>query len=535
MSSRHRVRTPMRWTLVAACPICHTCHTCHVSHTNGSLMRTAPSAVLLSVLTPLAVVALPVVSAPHPAPHPVRSEVRSQALHGVELAAVGSRAVRGSARAAFQASRRPAAGGAGPQRRAAGRAGHPHPRRVLRPARRHLAPGDRPGRPHRPGAHPRPQGLDRLDRAGRHRHTCGQRGQGGPSRHRAALGRRLGRLPGPGRRGQRRPAARPAGRPGGPGQLGRRRVGGGRPADAVGAGRGGPAADLHPGPVGRGRVDPRQRAEVQLHDQGRLRAPHGRRQRLLRGRGAEDPPRHLRLPRQGQRLVGHRLQLPGRPVRPALGGPVRRDDPCRRRRPHRWLQRRQLRGVGARQLRQGRCARGDGRLDRPADGLEAVVVLPRPERHDGAHLPGRGDVEVPRRHQGHLRGDLRAPGRRQHVLPGHQPLHPARDHQGADDHLHGHRPARPAARAGQRRVRQRRQHHHGGPGHQRPGLEPADHGLLPRHRRADPDRDGIDGPPGERGVGPARTTRGSRSDPGPTRSPSPAPMPRRQPARGSAR
>jgi len=93
----------MRWTLVTACPICHTCHTCHVSHTNGSPMRSAPSAVLLSVLTPLAVVALPVVSAPHPAPHPVHSTVRSQALHGVELAAVGSRAVQGSARAAFQA------------------------------------------------------------------------------------------------------------------------------------------------------------------------------------------------------------------------------------------------------------------------------------------------------------------------------------------------------------------------------------------------------------------------------------------------
>ena len=66
-------------------------------------MRTAPSAVLLSVLTPLAVVALPVVGTPHPAPHPVHSQVRSQALHGVELAAVGSRVVRGSARAAFQA------------------------------------------------------------------------------------------------------------------------------------------------------------------------------------------------------------------------------------------------------------------------------------------------------------------------------------------------------------------------------------------------------------------------------------------------
>ena len=70
----------------------------------------------------------------------------------------------------------------------------------------------------------------------------------------------------------------------------------------------------------------------------------------------EDPARHLRVPRQGQRLVRHRLQLPRRPVRPALGGPVRRHRPGRRRRAHRRLQRRHLRGVGDRQLRQGRRA-----------------------------------------------------------------------------------------------------------------------------------------------------------------------------------
>ena len=43
----------------------------------------------------------------------------------------------------------------------------------------------------------------------------------------------------------------------------------------------------------------------------------------------EDPAGDLRLPRQGQRLVRRRLQLPRRPLRPALGGPLRRHRPAR--------------------------------------------------------------------------------------------------------------------------------------------------------------------------------------------------------------
>ena len=66
-------------------------------------MRTAPPAVLLSVLVPLAVVALPVVSLPHATAHPVRAELRSQPLRGVALAGLGAGALRGSQRAAFRA------------------------------------------------------------------------------------------------------------------------------------------------------------------------------------------------------------------------------------------------------------------------------------------------------------------------------------------------------------------------------------------------------------------------------------------------
>ena len=204
--------------------------------------------------------------------------------------------------------------------------------------------GDRPGRPHRPGAHPRPQGLDRLDRAGRHRHAGRQRGQGGPPRHRAALGRRLGRLPGPGRRASAAPcraacgstwwtrAARP-------------------PTASVGAGRpmqSAQAAVAQPQIFTRAQwgADESIRGSAPKYN-ATIKAGFVHHTAGTNGYSAadvpEDPARHLRLPRQGQRLVGHRLQLPRRPVRPALGGPVRRHHPSRRRRPHRRLQRRQLR------------------------------------------------------------------------------------------------------------------------------------------------------------------------------------------------
>ena len=64
-----------------------------------------------------------------------------------------------------------------------------------------------------------------------------------------------------------------------------------------------------------------------------------------------DHPQHLRLPHAVPRLERHRLQLPRRPVRPDLGGPLRRRRPARRRRPHPRLQRLLLRDVGDRQLR----------------------------------------------------------------------------------------------------------------------------------------------------------------------------------------
>ena len=68
-------------------------------------MRTAPSAVLLSVLVPLGVV-VPVAGLPHAAPHPVAPEVRSHALRGVAVGSAGTAGqavLRTSLRASFQA------------------------------------------------------------------------------------------------------------------------------------------------------------------------------------------------------------------------------------------------------------------------------------------------------------------------------------------------------------------------------------------------------------------------------------------------
>ena len=62
-------------------------------------MRKAPSAVLLSVLVPLAT-ALPVVSLPAPAPRPVTPEVRAEPLRGVDRALLGTPSAQRSLRAA---------------------------------------------------------------------------------------------------------------------------------------------------------------------------------------------------------------------------------------------------------------------------------------------------------------------------------------------------------------------------------------------------------------------------------------------------
>ena len=115
-------------------------------------------------------------------------------------------------------------------------------------------------------------------------------------------------------------------------------------------------------------------------------------------------------------LERHRLQLPRRPLRPDLGGPVRRRRPAGRRRPHAGLQRLRLRDVGDRQLRHRPAVRRDGRGVRRAVRLEAVAARrgrrPRPASRSARRLPG----------------DQRPPRRRADGLPGPLPLRPAAGH-----------------------------------------------------------------------------------------------------------
>ena len=90
-----------------------------------------------------------------------------------------------------------------------------------------------------------------------------------------------------------------------------------------------------------------------------------------RGEVPGHPAQHLRLPHEVPRLERHRLQLPRRPVRPDLGGPLRRRRPPGRRRAHPRLQRLRVRDVGDRQLRVVAAARGDAPGLRRALRLEA--------------------------------------------------------------------------------------------------------------------------------------------------------------------
>ena len=89
------------------------------------------------------------------------------------------------------------------------------------------------------------------------------------------------------------------------------------------------------------------------------------------------------LPREGERLERHRLQLPRRQVRPGLRGPLRRHRAQRRRRPRGGLQHRLGRRRGARQLR----LRGADRRPRATRSSELLAW-----RLDVAHVDPLGDA-----------------------------------------------------------------------------------------------------------------------------------------------
>ena len=171
------------------------------------------------------------------------------------------------------------------------------------------------------------------------------------------------------------------------------------------------------GRLGRRRVDRTRQAELRSPPRRRVRSPHGGIEPcLLRGVG-RDPARDPGLPREVERMEGHRLQLPGRPLRPGVRRARRRHAAKRHRCPRARLQHGQRRGLAARQLPEaGPDAGGVGgprRAARLADG----------------HRPCRPAVAgrlLLRRQGAHAAGRLRPPRRQLDRVPGREALHAAR-------------------------------------------------------------------------------------------------------------
>ena len=311
-SSRRVVRAPIPGTL-AADVLRHIRHMGHTGTTDPEVLH-APRTIRRPAQRPRA-------ARSRAAGCQCAARVGAPGRAGGPVPAAARGARRRDRRAAGQRPRDVRGGGPAGGPRLAHRAG------VVRPARRDLE-----GRVDRGPRRPRPDA--RRAAAGRSwtalETTDTPEHPGGPdgaSRHRAAVGRRLRRLPGAGRRPQRSPSRRPARRPGRPGQLAGRRPGGRRTRRCSRPWQTPRSRPSSPAPSGaptsrcaapdRG-TPARSRPASCTTPPARTATP---RPTSRRSSG------HLRVPRQGQRLVGHRLQLPRRPLRPALGGPLRRHRP----------------------------------------------------------------------------------------------------------------------------------------------------------------------------------------------------------------
>ena len=128
-----------------------------------------------------------------------------------------------------------------------------------------------------------------------------------------------------------------------------------------------------------------------------------------------DRARNRDLPREGQRLERHRLQLPRRQVRADLRGPLRRHGQARDRRARIGLQHRRGRRLGDRRLPLRRdLGRGEG-FARTAARLAARRCARRPPLVGLADL--RREPEVPTWRPGLAARHLRASRRQLHRLP----------------------------------------------------------------------------------------------------------------------
>ena len=184
----------------------------------------------------------------------------------------------------------------------------------------------------------------------------------------------------------------------------------GREAHPHAAARG-QADDHHACAVGRERGDPPRDAGLRRQRPPRDRPPHGRLEQLHGGPIGRDRAGDRDLPRQGQRLERHRLQLPRRQVRPDLRGPVRRHDAGRDRGARDGVQRGQHRGRADRQLQ----------LCRDLVGGKAALVSLLAWRLDLAHVdPLSKVVRISAgnsRYTGREGGDVRA-------ISGHRDAYP---------------------------------------------------------------------------------------------------------------
>ena len=148
----------------------------------------------------------------------------------------------------------------------------------------------------------------------------------------------------------------------------------------------------------------------------RGRAPHGGHELLHARAGGGDRARDRGLPRAGERLERHRLQLPRRPFRHGLRGPRRRHRPQRDRRARAGLQHRHGRRRADRQLlvatsaarhsgtRSSGCSRGGS--------TSRTSIRSRPS----CYTSGR-QREVPRREARDAARDLRASRHRPERVP----------------------------------------------------------------------------------------------------------------------
>ena len=301
---------------------------------------------------------------------------------------------RGRARAAARA---PAAGWRSHACDPELRAGRP----ALARAGSRRVPHAQPGRPLEPLA-----ALERRGRAARSRQPR-VAGDARLARRRAAVDGRLERDP------------VPLSRPG----LSRARLPRPQPAatggwEAARAGR--RAADRHARRLACRRVDPPRGAVLRGRDPPGDRPPHGRLELVFEVPVGLDRAGDRALPRAGQRLERHRLQLLGRQVRPDLRGSLRRDHEAGGRRPRAGVQQRLGRDLGDRRLHLDLDHAGRAGRARLADRLAARPRARRPALEGGARL-GR-EPTLRGGHGDHLERDLGSPRRLPDQLPRREPL-----------------------------------------------------------------------------------------------------------------